>query len=205
MTRPLPRRIVGDLSALPESGEGPQSLVWWGNAGFMLIEGTAFALAAGVYLYLRSESPHWPPPGDRLPGLLWSGVFTIGLCLSQVLNLWVSRQARAERPEQTRLGLLLMTLAGCVLLTLRGFEIAFLTPRWDQDAYASALWMLIILHSTHIVTELGETAVQAVWLYTHRIGDDQFGDVEDNCNYWSFVVGAWLPIYILIYWTPRLS
>jgi heme/copper-type cytochrome/quinol oxidase subunit 3 len=53
------------------------------------------------------------------------------------------------------------------------------------------------------VTELGESAVQTVWLFTHQIGDDQFSDVEDNSNYWTFVVVAWLPIYVLIYWAPR--
>ena len=43
----------------------------------------------------------------------------------------------------------------------------------------------------------------ALWLYTHEIGDDQFADVEDNANYWNFVVVAWLPIYAIVYWVPR--
>ena len=32
----------------------------------------------------------------------------------------------------------------------------------------------------------------------------RFGDVQDNAMYWNFVVGAWLPIYVCIYWIPRL-
>ncbi len=204
MTGRLPARIVGDIGALPKSARGPRSLVWWGNAGFMLIEGSAFALAIGVYLYLRSETPAWPPSGDQRPALMWSGIFTACLLLSQVPNIWVSGKAKAKDPERTRTGVLLMTIIGMVLLGLRGMEISVLTPQWDHDAYGSVLWMLMILHSSHIVTELGETAVQAAWLYTHQIGDDQFADVEDNCNYWSFVVLAWIPIYALLYWAPRL-
>jgi cytochrome c oxidase subunit I+III len=30
-------------------------------------------------------------------------------------------------------------------------------------------------------------------------------DVEDNAVYWYFVVAAWLPIYGVIYWAPRLT
>jgi cytochrome c oxidase subunit 3 len=190
---------------LPEHADGARNVVWWGNTGFMLIEGTAFALAAGAYLYLSSQSPAWPPAGDPLPKLFWSGLFTLGLLASELPNLWVSRQAKAKDPVKVRLGVLLMTLMGFALLALRGFEIAVLAPRWDHDAYGSVLWMLMVLHTSHVVTELGETAVQAVWLYTHRIGDDQFSDVEDDCNYWTFVVVAWLPIYALLYWVPRLA
>jgi len=205
MTGMLPERIVGDLGGLPESADGSRSIVWWGNIGFMLIEGTAFALAAGAYLYLRSESPHWPASGDPLPSLMWSGIFTIGLLLSELPNIWVTKQAKAKDAGRVRIGVLLMTILGLVLLVLRGFEISVLAPRWDHDAYSSVLWLLMILHTSHVVTDLGDTAVQAAWLYTHRIGDDQFADVEDNCNYWTFVVVAWIPIYALLYWAPRLG
>ena len=44
-----------------------------------------------------------------------------------------------------------------------------------------------------------------MWLYTHEVGDDQFADVEDNANYWTFVVLTWLPIGGLIYLAPRLG
>jgi heme/copper-type cytochrome/quinol oxidase subunit 3 len=204
MNAPRPERIVGDLSGLPESARGPRSVVWWGNVGFMLIEGTAFALAAGAYLYLRSESPHWPPRGDPLPRLMWSAVFTVGLILSELPNRWVAKQAKARNAAPVRIGVSLMTVLGLALLALRGFEIAVLVPKWDHDAYSSALWLLMILHTSHVVTDLGDTAVQAAWLYSHEIGDDQFADVEDNCNYWTFVVIAWAPIYALVYWVPRV-
>jgi heme/copper-type cytochrome/quinol oxidase subunit 3 len=64
--------------------------------------------------------------------------------------------------------------------------------------------MLMVLHTSHVVTDLGETGVQSLWLFTHEVGDPQFSDIEDNANYWSFVVLAWLPIYFLIYWLPRV-
>jgi cytochrome c oxidase subunit 3 len=194
--------IVGDLSDLPRSAMGARNLVWWGNIGFMLIEGTAFALAIGVYLYLRSMSPAWPPRGDALPGLLWSSIFTVALLASELPNLWVSRRTKQKDARAVRIGTLLMTIIGLALVALRGFELGHLNIRWDHDAYGSVVWMLMVLHTSHLVTDLGDTAVQAAWLYTHKIEADQFSDVEDNTEYWSFVVLAWLPLYVLIYWVP---
>lgn len=196
-------RRVGDLSGLPGSAHGSRNLVWWGNIGFMLIEGTGFALAIGVYLYLFTRTPHWPPPGDRLPGLGWSGAFTAVMVLSELPNLWLIRQVRDKAVSRVRLGMLLMTGIGVVLLVLRWFELQHLGVRWDHDAYGSAVWLLLALHTTHIVTELGETAVITAWLYTHHVGDDQLGDVDDDCIYWTFVILAWLPLYLLVYWVPR--
>ena len=39
----------------------------------------------------------------------------------------------------------------------------------------------------------------------HWMTDDQFADVEDNTNYWTFVVCTWLPVGALIYLAPRLG
>jgi heme/copper-type cytochrome/quinol oxidase subunit 3 len=204
MSAPLPVRVVGDVSALPDHAMGPRNLVWWGNLGFMAIEATAFALAIAAYLYLQSRSPSFPPPGDPMPGLLWSGIFTACMVASILPNFWVSRKAHRSDEAGVRRGMLVMVLIGVVLLVLRGFELAAVQVDWQHDAYGSLVWMLLVLHTSHLVTELGETMVQSVWLFTHEIGPDQFSDVQDNSEYWNFVVIAWLPIFFVLYCLPRL-
>lgn len=199
----LPVRVVGDLSGLPGSATGPRHLVWWGNFGFMLIEGMAFLLAGACYLYLIGRTTSWPPPGDAPPDLLWGTVFTVALVLSELPNIWLLKAAEAKREKPVRWIALAMSVIGLGLIALRWVEFGHLNVSWDHDAYGSAVWMLMLLHTTHVVTELGETGVVTAWLFTHEIGDDQYADVEDDANYWSFVVLAWLPIYILIYWVPR--
>jgi cytochrome c oxidase subunit 3 len=203
MTAPLPKRVVGDVSGLPDGAMGARNVVWWGNLGFMLIEGTAFALAIGAYLYLQSQSPSWPPAGDAPPDLLWGTLFTIAMLATEIPNRWVCARAREKDARGVRFGTSMMVVLGIALLGIRAFELAHLNVRWDHDAYGSVVWMLIVLHTSHLVTELGESSVQAVWLHTHRIETDQFSDVQDNCEYWSFVVIAWLPIYVVLYWVPR--
>jgi heme/copper-type cytochrome/quinol oxidase subunit 3 len=205
MTAPLPHRVLGDLSHLPESMMGPRNVVWWGNIGFMLIEGTAFALVAGIYFYLMSQSAVWPLSGNAPPDLLWGGIFTAGLLLSMLPNIWVLRSTRRKEGKAVRRSTLLMAVIGAILLIPRGFEFAHLNVSWHEDAYGSVLWMLMVLHTSHVVTDWADTCVQAVWLYTHEIGDDQFADVEDNSNYWTFVVATWIPIGALVYLAPRLA
>lgn len=205
MSAPREVEIVGDLSTLPTSASGPRHLVWWGNIGFMVIEGTGFALAIAAYLYLMTQSAGWPYSGSPKPDLMWGVIFTVALLLSELPNVWVLRRARAHDARGVRIGAALMTLIGALVLIPRGFEFAHLGTPWYANGYGSVLWLLMVLHTSHVVTDLGDTAVQAVWLWTHEIGADQFADVEDNSNYWTFVVIAWVPVYLVVYWLPRLG
>ena len=197
--------VVGELSGLPHAAFGPRSVVWWGNLGFMLIEGTAFVLAAGAYLYIRGRSHVWPPGGDQSPDLLWGTLFTGLLLLSAIPNAWLEHQTTLQHGRAVRLGLTLMTALAALLVIPRVFELHHLNVRWDHDAYGSLVWLLMVLHTTHLLTDFGDTAVQCVWLYTHEAGTNQYSDVHDNCAYWTFVVVSWLPIYALVYWAPRLT
>jgi heme/copper-type cytochrome/quinol oxidase subunit 3 len=193
-----------DLSALPQSAIGPRSLVWWGTLGFMLIEGTGFLLATGAYFYLRGRTEAWPPNGRAPPDLTWGSAFAALLLLSELPNRWLSARARAKDTRAVRLGLLAMIALGIALMAIRGSEFAHLNVRWDDDAYGSATWMLLFLHATHVATDLADTVVLAACLFTRQISDSQFSDVDDNANYWTFVVLTWAPLYAVIYWAPRL-
>jgi heme/copper-type cytochrome/quinol oxidase subunit 3 len=204
MSQPSDIRIVGDLSGLPGSAMGARSLVWWGTLGFMLIEGTGFVLAAGAYLYLRGQAQAWPPYDDRPPDLAMGTLFTVLLLLSEIPNRWVAAKAKAGDAKAVRWGMVLMSLLGLLLVAIRALEFGRLNVRWDQDAYGSAVWLLMFLHATHLITDLGDTIVLGACLFTHKITDSQFADVNDNAGYWTFVVLSWLPIYALVYWGARL-
>jgi heme/copper-type cytochrome/quinol oxidase subunit 3 len=198
----LQRRVVGDLSGLPTYAFGHRSIVWWGTVGFMLIEGTGFLLAGGAYFYLMGQVPKWPPEG-RPPSLLWGTLTTVALVLSAVPNAWVSKMAHQEKLGPVRFGVVLMTLLGLLPLALRGMELTALNVRWDANAYGSIIWALMLLHTLHIATDVCDTGVLGVVLFTNKVDGRRFSDVTDNALYWRFVWLAWLPIYLLVYWVPR--
>ena len=87
---------------------------------------------------------------------------------------------------------------------MRVYEFAHLNVMWDHDAYGSIVWLLLGLHTTHIVTDFLDSGVLTVLMFVGPIEEHRFVDVEENAVYWYFVVLAWLPIYGVIYWAPRL-
>jgi heme/copper-type cytochrome/quinol oxidase subunit 3 len=200
----MKQRTVLDVSHLPMHGMGTASLTWWGTLGFMLIEGTGFALAIAIYLYLMSLAPQWPieaPPPDLLPGT----IITAMLLASVVPNLILSAWARKEDLRRVRIGLVLMSVLGILPLVVRVFEFPALRIKWDDNAYGSIVWVLLGLHTTHIITDLADTLVLTGLMFTrHADNPRRFGDVQDNAMYWNFVVVAWIPIYVCLYWVPRL-
>jgi heme/copper-type cytochrome/quinol oxidase subunit 3 len=199
-----PARVVTDLSDLPLHGMGSASLTWWGTLAFMLIEGTGFALVIAVYLYLASLTATWPlsaPPPDLLPGTL----VTLILLASLIPNVLIARWAGRGDLGKVRIGMVVMVLFGIAPLVARAFEFPALHVSWDSNAYGSVTWTLLGLHTTHIITDLGDTVVLAALMFTrHGTNKRRFGDVQDNAMYWNFVVATWLPVYACLYGVPRL-
>lgn len=197
-------KVVADLSELPLHALGPASPTWWGTASFMLIEGTGFALAGMVYLYLMSLAPNWPLEAP-LPDLWPGNAQTLLLLASVVPNIWVGRAAAAGKLRQVRIGLIVMSIAGILPLVIRPFEFMAMHVKWDANAYGSVTWLLLGLHTTHILTDLVDTLVLCALMFTrHADNKRRYGDVTDNAMYWNFVVATWLPIYLILYWVPRL-
>ncbi len=200
----MKERVVLDCSRLPLHGSGSASLSWWGNLGYMLIEGSGFALVIAVYFYLESIASEWPlgaHPPDFGPGS-WIAVLLVA---SLVPNLLLSRWAKAGELRKVRAGIVFIALLGAGLLALRGFEFRALNVSWDSNAYGSVVWLLLGLHTAHLLTDVIEWFVLGTLMFS-RHGDNKrrFGDVQDNTLYWSFVVISWLLVYACLYLVPRL-
>jgi heme/copper-type cytochrome/quinol oxidase subunit 3 len=198
-------RVVADVSGLDTNGFGSNTLTWWGTIAFAALEGMGFILAAGTYLYLMAVAPHWPinaPLPNYGPG---TGV-TLLLVLSAPLNHFMEKWARAKDLRKVQIGLVGMSLFGVAPLIIRWFEFPALHVSWDSNGYGSAVWFLLGLHTTHLLTDVADTIVLTVLMFSkHANNPRRFSDVSDNAFYWDFVVLSWLPIYGLIYWLPRIA
>jgi heme/copper-type cytochrome/quinol oxidase subunit 3 len=199
----MKEEIGRDVSKLPTFGFDAKSTPWWGTMAFIALEGMGFAIAVGAYLYLLTNNPRWPL--NSPPPVLWpSTVMTLLLLLSVVPSVWSGRVARDFNLRRVRIGLVVMSVVGVMALVVRAFEFAFLNVRWDRDAYGSIVWVVLGLHTTHLATDVGDTIVLCVLMFTKHAAPRRFSDVTDNAFYWNFVVLAWLPLYALLYWIPRL-
>jgi heme/copper-type cytochrome/quinol oxidase subunit 3 len=196
-------RAVQDVSELPTYGFGSSSPIWWGTLGFVALEGTGFALAAGAYLYLWQVNPEWPlavaPPNH------WPGTVMLVVLLASIWpNALAQRAARAEELQKVQLWLIVMSVIGVLAVAVRGWEFTHMNIRWDSNAYGSIVWFILGLHATHLITDLGDTVVLAVLMFTRHVSGKRYSDVSDNAFYWYFVVASWVPLYALLYGVPRL-
>ena len=198
------QRQVIDAAALPDHAFGSRSIMWWATMAIIAIEGTVFALAIASYFYLQGNEEAWPPPNTALPGLLWPTVNVVILLVSLWPNEMVKRAAEDMRPADTRRWMVVADLFAVAFVIVRAIEYRHLNVSWDSNAYGSATWTLLTLHTLHLVTDLADTLVLTVLMFTHH-GEKprRFVDVAENAFYWYFVVLTWIPIYVVLYWVPR--
>jgi heme/copper-type cytochrome/quinol oxidase subunit 3 len=195
-------RIAIEAAALPSLAFGHQSLMWWGTMGVMAIEGMAFALGIVMYFYIWTRVDAWPP--DALPPELRWGTLNAAVLLASVLpNYYTKRAAEKYDLHGVRIGMLVCLAFGLAFIGIRALEFTALNVSWDTNAYGSAVYLLLGLHTTHLVTDVADTAVLATLMFTGPLEKGRFVDVSENALYWNFVVAAWIPIYAVVYWMPR--
>jgi cytochrome c oxidase subunit I+III len=192
-----------DVSALPTFGFGTRSLMWWSTIGLMVIEGTVFAIAVMMYFYLRGTSSAWPIDAAP-PDLRWGTVNTLVLLASLWPNHLALRTSRRQDRRRVRWWLLACLVFSLAFLAVRVLEFGTLNVDWQANAYGSIVWLLLGLHTVHLITDTIDTGVLAVLLFTGPFESRRHVDVCENALYWYFVVISWLPIYAVIYLAPRV-
>ncbi|SAK95544.1 cytochrome c oxidase subunit I [Caballeronia temeraria] len=195
--------LVLDVRALPTFAFSHRSLMWWSTAGLMLIEGTVFAIAVMMVFYLRTRAPEWPMAAEP-PRLFWGTLNTVVLLASLRPNQLAKNAAERGDRRKAAIWLAVCLVASVIFLVIRGFEFASLNVSWYANAYGSVIWLLLGLHTTHLITDTVDTAVLTVLLFTGPFEGKRLVDVSENALYWYFVVLSWLPIYGVIYWAARL-
>jgi len=191
-----------DVSVLPSYGFSHRSLMWWGTAGMIAIEGTAFAFMIVIYFYLRSLAQRWPE-GGAAPDLLW-GTLNLGIILaSAVPNTLADNAAIDHDLHRVRTAMVWSSLFGLALCAVRWLEFTALNVRWDDSAYGSCVWMLLGLHTFNLVTDVIDTLVLTAVMFKQPLEGKRFVDIAENSGYWDFIVLTWIPIYAVIYWAPR--
>jgi cytochrome c oxidase subunit III len=193
-----------DVSELPDHAFGTRSPLWWATLGIIVIEATVFVLTIAGYFYLQGNESGWPPPGTPEPGLFWPTVNTLVLLISLVPNHFLKKAAEARDLPKVRLWGPIADVVAIAFVVIRVFEYRELNVSWDANAYGSITWTLLSFHTLHLVTDLLESMVLTVMMFT-RHGEDpkRMVDVEEGAFYWYFVVLCWVPIYLVLYWSPR--
>jgi cytochrome c oxidase subunit I+III len=202
-TRVITVRKVGDVSALPQYAFGPGVLTWWGMLGMMFIEGITLVLVAASYIYLRHDSLDWPPAHTSLPSLGIALVEVAVLTASVVPAVLAARAAKAHDKGGVLRWLAIQTLLGALAMGLRIAELPALNVRWDSSAYGSATWAVLIAHAFVMVTDVLDSAGLMLLFLLVEPEERHYVDTTENSIFWYFIVGSWLPLFVLAFLYPR--
>jgi heme/copper-type cytochrome/quinol oxidase subunit 3 len=192
-----------DVSGLPTTTFSHRSLAWWGTVGFMAIEATTLFIGVVAYFYLRRNFQTWPPEHTVRPSLFWPTVQIALLLASLVPTVLADRAAYRIDLVRLRQWFVVMLVFEVASVAVRWQEFLSLNVRWDSNAYGSAAWTIVGLHTTLLLGDLFETAVMTVILFSSRRLDRHFSDATDVTFYWYFLVAISIAIYVIVYLSPR--
>lgn len=197
-------RAVVDASSLERILPTRPHPLWWGISGLIVIESMVFASFLASYFYLRMWTPEWPPASvGQLPVLLPT-INVLLLFGSSAGMIYSGHGAQRGDDRATWLGIAIAVALAIVVLGLRWWHLATIGFRWDSHAYGSMVWTLTCLHFTHVLASvLGTAAVGYLGWLGYFTQQRRLAVVAD-AMYWQFVVVIWLPVYVVIYWLPRL-
>ena len=197
-------RVVMDVSELPDVCFGPRDIMWWGTAGFVLIEGFTMVLCWVVLIYLHQNFPTWPPEDTKRPGLGLATVLIVAMLLSVPFIRLIENASKRFDLGAMRRWLPIAALLCTAFVVMRIAELMTqVNVKWNTNAYGSAVWLVLGSHGTLLLIEAAEMIGFAVAFWIAPIERKHFSDVADAAFYWYFMVAAAFVTYVLVFLLPR--
>ncbi len=204
--------VVVDASRLPDWAFGWRTPLWWGMLLLIVILVTLIFMMLGSYFFLAASFEIWPPPLRETTGGIRSPVpdpsmslATTGLLLlSGASAFFTDRAARRMNQMPLRLELTLTLFLSIGAMVTRVAEFQRLRVAYNHNAYGSAVWGILGLHSTLLYAGCVMLLVLGVWTWFNRVDHKHAFDVTLACLFWYGVVAVWLPCWFVVYWSPGL-
>jgi cytochrome c oxidase subunit III len=205
-------RTALDVSDLPATTFDHRAPLWWGNLILLLIETAMFGVMIAVFVTTAMNIRPFPPPrADQMPFMLNTEpdlflpiVTLVVLVLSLVPGIMLDRAARRRDVPKVKILLASTLIFNIALVVLRYYEFDALHFKWNENAYASAAWMVLGLHMLHLIALLCEDICLAVWMFAKGFDDKHAVDITVAAVYWYWIVGMWLVLFPVVYLVPRL-
>ena len=194
---------VIDVSRLSRYNFGSEAPLWWGFVGMIAIETTVIGSLVASYFYLKMGAVSWPPAGTEMPKVLLPTINTIILIGSSIAMHRADKSI--DRGEQRHLiaGLIAGILLATVFLGIKAYEYSHVEYRWDTHSYGSIVWSISMFHAAHVLSVVLKTSMVAYLAVRGYFNQQRRLGVTVNGLYWHFVVTVWIPLYIVLYWSPR--
>jgi cytochrome c oxidase subunit 3 len=171
---------------------------------FLGAETMFFAGLITAFLSFRLGSPAWPPVGQPHLPIGVTAVNTAVLLLSAypMLRAWLAVR-RGDRRGLVR-GLGATALLGATFLGVQGYEWARLLHfglTLSAGTYGATFYTLIGCHGVHVLGAMVWVLLVLIGAMGNRFSAQRHLAVQLCGMYWSFVVGLWPILFVLVYLT----
>ena len=188
-----------DVSGLPTIGFRHRDPLWWAVMLLIAIEGTMLVLLSISYLYVRERVSPWPPTLSPR-AIAWMGAGELALLLASIAPMLVANRGALDGSvPKMRWGLVgtLVFAAGWAVLRVLVFDA--LPFRWDDGAYGSVVWAMLVIHTLHMISGVGENATFAVLMFVGPVEEKHRVDVNVTTPLWFFVVAGEALLFVVVY------
>lgn len=198
-----------DISSWKRVHSDAKNPFWWGVVGLILIESTVVAtfLASFFYLWLVSlgkVDATWQLPSNAALPLLYPNINLVLLLVCAASMYFGGVVMEEGRGKVFALWSIVCCLAGTAILILRWLYLSELSFDHTESAFSSFLWTLMGFHIFHVLSGVLGTALIGWLAYQGYYTRERFLGVKLDTIYWYYIVIAWLPMYVSIFWAPRL-
>ena len=183
---------------------------WWGILGLIAIEMTVVAgfVVSFFYLWIVSLAENrlgWTPDRAELPPLLYPSLNTVLLIICSISMYYGGVVMEKGQNWRFVWSVVVCCGAGAAALWFRWLQFEQLPVSWDVNAYAGFVWVLTGFHFMHAASAILGTAVIGWFAAKGFYTQQRRLAVQVDTMYWYFVSAAWVLIYVVIYWAPRLA
>ncbi|HLN47456.1 MAG TPA: cytochrome c oxidase subunit 3 [Magnetospirillaceae bacterium] len=166
---------------------------------FLVSDSILFCSFIFGYLYIRSASPGWPPPGVERPGLYLAAVNSIVLFGSGV-TMHLAMEAWRHANRSRFVAFIIATIVlGIGFLSGQAYEYTHLHDTWAGSTFGASFFTLTGMHGFHVF--IGVIFLITVLTQTNRGVYDQarFFGLTAATLYWHFVDVIWVALFFLFY------
>lgn len=196
--------FVLDVSEYTRTASDHRHPLIWGFAGIIAIELTIFTALSVSYFYLKMSADAWPPHPLDYPELMLPTLNTLILIASSFVMHWADGKIKKGEERELAIGLTIGVVMAALFLGLKYVEYFIESSyRWNDHAYGSIVWAIVGFHSAHVLTVALKTMIVAALAWRSYFSQEWRLAITVNGLYWHFVVIVWIPLYFILYWSPR--
>jgi cytochrome c oxidase subunit 1/cytochrome c oxidase subunit I+III len=198
----------GPPNALPVGqvvqGKGLFPPMFYGMIFLALVEAAELFGTIVTYFYLRSGTNDWPPGDLPLPQLLLPTLGTLVLIASMIPSYLDDKAIKKNDMRKVIIYTFIETGLQVAFIAIFWYHLKSLTFKWDDNAYASIYWIMIIL--TLIFT--AGTVFEGIYIIIQ-----QFRGLYNSERHWAIEVdglsnyvgiGQWILVYLTLFISPYL-